>query len=262
MLLYVIAGVFLFPIIFVIINSLMTIGEVTYRYGAFYNPSIIPYPISLQQYYEILFTGSGFLKKFWNSFLIASIITILHIPVSLITGYTLAKVKFKGRVLFIILYVVVMLMPYSVTILPNYLQAKFLGIYDTYAAIVLPAVFAPQGAIIIGIFALFIDDAILEAVSLETKSFLNVLVHIIIPLLKPAIAILVVLTFAESWNMVEQPYLLLEQEALQPLSVLFRRILDSNLNVVFAATVIYMIPVIIGYLYCEEMLEKMMGMKQ
>jgi multiple sugar transport system permease protein len=240
----------------------MTTGEVTFRYAAIYKPGIIPFPLSLQQYYEILFTGNGFIHKFWNSFFLAAVITVLHIPVSLIVGFTLAKVKFKGRVLFIVLYVIVMLMPYSVTILPNYIQAKFLGIYDTYAAVVLPAVFAPQGAILIGIFSLFIDDAILEAVSLETKSFLRILVHIVVPLLKPAIAILFILTFAESWNMVEQPYLLLEQEALQPLSILFRRILDNNLNVVFAATVIYMIPVILGYLYCEDMLEEMMGIKQ
>ncbi|MDF2544806.1 MAG: sugar transporter permease [Herbinix sp.] len=136
-----------------------------------------------------------------------------------------------------------------------------MGIYDTPAAVVLPAVFAPQGAALLGVFSIFLNDAVLEAVSLETKSLLRILVHIVVPLLKPAIAILVILTFAESWNMVEQPYLLLEQEALQPLSVLFRRILDSSLNVVFAATVIYMIPVIIGYLYCEDMLENMIGIK-
>jgi multiple sugar transport system permease protein len=222
---------------------------------------MIPFPLSLQQYYEILFTGNGFIHKFWNSFFLASTITVLHIPVSLIVGFTLAKVKFKGRVLFIVLYIMVMLMPYSVTILPNYIQAKVMGIYDTPAAVVLPAVFAPQGAALLGVFSIFLNDAVLEAVSLETKSLLRILVHIVVPLLKPAIAILVILTFAESWNMVEQPYLLLEQEALQPLSVLFRRILDSSLNVVFAATVIYMIPVIIGYLYCEDMLENMIGIK-
>ncbi|MDF2538963.1 MAG: binding-protein-dependent transport system inner rane component [Herbinix sp.] len=240
----------------------MTTGEVTFRYQTIYKPGIIPFPVSFRQYYEILFTGCGFMHKFWNSFFIASVITILHIPVSLIAGFTLAKVKFKGRVLFIVLYVLVMLMPYSVTILPNYIQAKCLGIYDTHAAVVLPAVFAPQGAILIGVFSLFIDDSVLEAVSLETKSLLRILVHIVIPILKPAITILFILTFAESWNMVEQPYLLLEQEALQPLSVLFRRILDTNLNVVFAATVFYMVPVILGYLYCEDMLEEMMGIKQ
>jgi multiple sugar transport system permease protein len=229
----------------------MTTGEVTFRYGNIYKPGIIPFPVSLQQYYEILFTGSGYIYRFWNSFFLAAVITVLHIPVSLIAGFTLAKVKFRGRVLFIVLYVIVMLMPYSVTVLPNYIQAKFLGIYDTHAAIVLPAVFAPQGAILIGVFSLFIDDSILEAVALETKSFLRMLIHIVIPLLKPAVAILFILTFADSWNMVEQPYLLLENEALQPLSVLFRRILDSNLDIVFAAAVIYMIPVILGYLNCS-----------
>jgi multiple sugar transport system permease protein len=152
-----------------------------------------------------------------------------------------------------------MMMPFQVTLLPNYIQARFLGIYDTYWAIILPGVFAPFGVFLLRQFMRYIPDEFIEAVSLESQSVADILRIAIIPALKPGIIALAVLSFAESWNMVEQPLVLMEDSLRYPLSIALNSIIERSTNVAFAGSVIFMIPIVILYCYFDEHIFKGIG---
>lgn len=242
---------FLFPVLATITGSFMTATEVGSTYGQGV-VSLIPAKITLTQYNELLIERYMYLNMFWNSVRLSVPITALHILVSIASAYVFAKVRFKGRETLFFVYIVVMMMPFQVTLLPNYIQAKFLGLYDTYWAIILPGVFAPFGVFLLRQYMKYIPDEHIEAVTLESASTLDILKIAVIPGIKPGIIALAVLTFAESWNMVEQPLVLLENSLRYPLSIALNSIIERSTNVAFAGSVIFMIPIIIMYFYFEE----------
>jgi len=189
---------------------------------------------------------------FWNSFKLTFIIASVHTVVAVLAAYVFAKVNFKGRDTIFFIYIVVMMMPFQVTLLPVYIQARLLNIYDTWLAIILPGIFAPFGVFLMRQFIKYIPDEFLEAVALKSNSVLDLFRIAVIPAAKPGIIALMVLNFAENWNMVEQPIILLEDQLKYPLSIALNSIIERSTNIAFAGSVVYMIPIIILYFYFEE----------
>lgn len=248
------ALIFLFPVITTISNSFMTMTEIARNYGAEGTGliSLIPGKIAFNQYYELLIERFEYLNMFWNSVKLSVIITFFHVLIAVLTAFVFAKVKFRGREALFFVFIVVMMMPFQVTLLPNYIQAKFINIYDTYLAIILPGVFAPFGVFLLRQFMKCIPDEFIDAMVLESNSVIDVLRIAIVPLVKPGIIALAVLTFAENWNMVEQPLVLLQDITKYPLSVALNSIAQRAGSIAFAGSVIYMIPILILYFYFEE----------
>lgn len=245
---------FLFPVLASIAGSFMTMTEIEKRYSeAFSNGiTLIPDRIVLNQYYELLIEKYKYLNMFWNSVKLTIIITVFHVLIAIPTAYVFAKIDFKGRDILFFIYIVVMMMPFQVTLLPVYIQARFLKTYDTWLAIILPGVFAPFGVFLMRQFMKYIPDEFLEAVSLESNSIWDVMRIAVIPSSKPGIIALAVLTFAENWNMVEQPIVLLDDQLKYPLSIVLNSIIQQSSGVAFAGSVLYMMPIIILYFYFEE----------
>ncbi len=242
---------FFFPVVSTVTGSFMTATEVnsTYGQGAI---TLIPSKITLSQYYELLIERYRYLHMFWNSVKLSLSITVLHVVIAVTSAYVFAKVDFKGRETLFFIYIIVMMMPFQVTLLPNYIQARFLKIYDTYWAIILPGVFAPFWVFLLRQFMKYIPDEFIEALSLESSSVADILRIAILPSLKPGIIALAVLTFAENWNMVEQPLVLMEDSLKYPLSIALNSIIERSTNVAFAGSVIFMIPILILYCYFDE----------
>jgi len=247
--------IFLFPVLASIAGSFMTSSEISYRYGenAIKNYiTLIPDRITINQYYILLIENYRYLNMFWNSFKLTFIIASVHTVVAVLAAYVFAKVNFKGRDTIFFIYIVVMMMPFQVTLLPVYIQARLLNIYDTWLAIILPGIFAPFGVFLMRQFIKYIPDEFLEAVALESNSVLDLFRIAVIPAAKPGIIALMVLNFAENWNMVEQPIILLEDQLKYPLSIALNSIIERSTNIAFAGSVVYMIPIIILYFYFEE----------
>lgn len=246
---------FLIPIMLTVINSFIgtkELQELYYNNANKVTLSFIPTKITIVQYYTLLIEKFKYLKMFWNSVLISTSITFLHTIVAIISAYVFAKVKFKGRDKLFIVYIIVMMMPYQVLLLPNYIQARFFNIYDTYWSIILPGVFAPFGVFLLRQYMKYIPDELIEAVALDSSSIFQVIFHVVIPYIKPGIIALMVLTFTEAWNMVEQPLVMLENELKYPLSVAFNSIINEGKDVAFAGSVLFIIPIIILFLFFEE----------
>ena len=245
---------FLFPVLASIAGSFMTATEISSRFSgtAEYSITLVPSRITLNQYYELLIEKFKYLNMFWNSFKLTLIITVLHVIIAIPTAYVFAKISFKGRDVLFFVYIVVMMMPFQVTLLPVYLQARFLKIYDTWLAIILPGIFTPFGVFLMRQFMKFIPDEFLEAAVLESNSIWDLFRVAVLPVSRPGIIALSVLTFAENWNMVEQPLILLEDNLRHPLSIALNSIVKQSSSVAFAGSVLYMAPVIILYSYFEE----------
>lgn len=248
------ALLFFFPVLASLTNSLMTPGEIGERYGDMKSISfsIIPSKVSLTQYFKLLSEDYAFLAMFWNSVKYAVVITVFGTAFALPTAFAFAKIKFPCRDTLFFIYIVVMMMPFQVTVLPNYLLLKFLGLLNTPYALILPGVFSPFQVFLFRQFIKAVPDEAIEAVSLESSSITVLFKTAVIPAIKPGIMALMVLTFAESWNMVEQPLIFVEDNIHRPLSIMLSIMGESSRGTLFAGSTIFLMPMILLYFYFEE----------
>ncbi|WP_246637531.1 carbohydrate ABC transporter permease [Crassaminicella profunda] len=254
------ALLFIIPLFLTVSNSFMEPSQVQNQYenifqnkgSEFSGLKFIPDWISLKQYYQVLILKTNFLKMFWNaSFMVVPII-LGQIIVSTFAAYAFAKLKFPFREQLFYLYILLMLMPFQVTVVPNYLIANYLGILDKFASIIFPGVFSVFGVFLLRQFMQKIPDAYLEAAKIDGANHFQIFFKIILPLSKNYIASLGVLLMIDYWNMVEQPLIFLKDVSMHPLSLYLAQVNKDEIGVAFAAATIYMIPVLLVYLYAEN----------
>ncbi|SHE14087.1 Maltose transport system permease protein malG [Chlamydia abortus] len=225
----------LFPIVITFTNSLMTEHEIRGNYelvgkmpvttqgepAQFVNLKLIPDWLSFEQYGNVLLDTPTYLFMLWNS--VAMVVAIIagQTVVSALAAYAFAKLRFKGREGWFRVYLVTMLMPFQVTLVPNYIIADKLGLLNMASAIILPGIFAAFGVFMLRQFMLSIPYALVEAAQLDGAGHYRIFYRIMLPLMKPGIAALIVLLFVDYWNMVEQPLIFLEDAFKQPLSLIY-----------------------------------------
>lgn len=261
----VIAVMLLFPIVITFTNSLMTEQEIGINYGLigkmdkavaggtnrFVNLKLLPDQVSLEQYGKVLVDSPNFLSMFWNSVLMVVPIIAGQTLVAALAAYAFSKLQFRGREALFLVYVLTMLMPFQVTLVPNYIMADKLGLLNSPNAIILPGIFAAFGVFMLRQFMLHIPYAYVEAAKMDGAGHVRIFYTIIIPMIKPGLAALVILLFVDYWNMVEQPLIFLDDPFKQPLSVYLSRINEGERGVAFAASMLYMTPMVLLFLYAE-----------
>lgn len=211
---------------------------------------------SLQPYTDLLFDCFVFYPMFWNSVIYAVVITIAQLVVIIPCAFGFSQAKFKGKGALVVFYIVLMMMPLQVTILPNYIGLRDMGLIDTPFAIILPAIFSPFGVVVMHQYMKSIDGSIIEAMRLETNSVVRIMLTAVVPQLRVCIFAVVLFVFADCWNMVEQPMLFLKSDSLKTLSVFITNAQNYQGNVLFPAAVMFLIPVLLLYLFFNENLEK------
>ncbi len=268
--LLVLAVLLMFPLAVTVTNSLMSEQEI----AAHYNPvtdknlssyqedsgdhfarfQLIPEVVVLKQYYNVLIKKTQFLFMFWNSVLITFPIVIGQTMVATLAAYAFAKLKFRGRNFLFFLYIIVMLMPFQVTLVPNYLMAGQLGLLNSHWSIILPGIFSTFGVFLLKQYMEQIPDSYLEAARVDGACQFQIFLKIILPMSRGGIAAMAILVFIDNWNMVEQPLIFLQDGAKQPLSLYLSRIIDGEKGLAFAASVLYMLPALLNFLYAEKYL--------
>jgi multiple sugar transport system permease protein len=253
-----------FPIVVTFTNSLMTEQEISINYGPigqmnqtvegrtslYVNMKLLPDQVTLKQYGKVLMDSPIYLAMFWNSvFMVVPIIAGQTLIASL-AAYAFSKLQFRGRDYLFLIYVLTMLMPFQVTLVPNYIMADKLGLLNHSNAILLPGIFAAFGVFILRQFMLEIPYAYIEAAKMDGASHLRIFCKIMIPMIRPGLASLVILLFVDYWNMVEQPLIFLDDPFRHPLSVYLSRISDEP-GIAFAASMLYMAPMVLLFLYAE-----------
>ena len=168
---------------------------------------------------EILWEEPFTLYRFWNSLLLCSAITLGQILVSCWAGFALAKYPIPGKGYLTTLLVILMLLPLLVTLVPSYLILDALGLLNTIWALILPSVFSPFGTVVMWITFRAVPEDLLDAARLDGASEHRILWRIALPVGKGGAASLLLLTFVDAWNMVEQPMVFLSNTANYPISV-------------------------------------------
>lgn len=197
-----------------------------------------------------------YLRLFCNSLFTAAVGALGNVAVSVLAAYVFAKVKFRGSGVLFFVYIVVMMMPFQVTLLPQYIVSRDWGIYDTPAALILPGIFSAFGTFILTQILKTMPDDIIEAAKLETRSTLRLLWHVVLPNLRGGIVCLFVLQFTELWNMVAEPLVLMETVLKMPLAAMLT---DIDEPAALAATVVFLVLPLMLYLLFSDTLREEMG---
>lgn len=259
-------GLFLFPITLTITNSFMTESEISVTYEAIQgeqDPSAnmehvtlkwIPQLVTLSQYYSVLIEKPQFLLLFWNSVKIVVPIIAGQIAVASLAAYAFSQLRFRFREPLFFIYIVTMLMPFQVTLVPNYIVADKLGLLNSYLSIIFPGIFSAFGVFLLRQFMMFVPQSYAEAARVDGAGYMYIFARIVLPMCGPGIAALSILVFIDNWNMVEQPLIFLHDAAKQPLSIYLSVIGSGELGIAFAASALYMMPLILLALYAEHYL--------
>ena len=263
------AVLFLTPIILTITNSFMSSSEISANYGSVFATTesggrvfisktvtlkFIPDMVSFAQYAGVLFKSPDYLLKFWNSVIYVVPIVVFQLLVASLAAYGFARYAGKIRAVIFFSYVILVLMPYQVTLVPNFLVANFLHITGTRWAIWLPAIFSPFAVYLLTKFIRRIPFSVIEAAQIDGASEWQIFSRICLPMCKSGLFSIAILLFIDYWNMVEQPLILLPDEEMHPLSVFLSKINAGEISLAFAVAVIYMIPPLLMFLYGEEYL--------
>ena len=233
------------PLIVTFAGSFMSSREVEKNYSAsgmqedeFIDINVIPEKVTLSQYVELLFDSPVYLNMFWNSVKITVPIVTGQIIVSTLAAYAFTVLKFKGKEVLFFLYIIVMLLPLQVTLMPNYIVADWLNITDSYLAIILSGIFNPFGVFLL-------------------RQFMkSIFVSIIIPLIIPGIAASVLLTLLDYWNLVDQAVIFIQDTEKQPLSIFLAQINSGEIGLAFAGSCFYAVPMLLILLYGQEHLKQ------
>lgn len=273
MVLICIAAALLFPVIYMVTNSFMSNSEVLRNYSvissggtdsavsdggieetehSYITFKLIPDTVSFMQYYNVLLRKPKFLLMFWNSVFLTVPIVVGQIIVATLAAYAFSKLKFPFSDKIFFIYIIVMMMPFQVTLVPNYIVLKNLNLMGSYWSIILPGTFATFGVFLLRQFMIYIPDEYCEAAKIDGAGYLKSFFRIILPQCKGALASLAILVFIDNWNMVEQPLIFLENETMHPLSIFLSRINEQEIGIAFACGMLYMIPTLLVFLYGEN----------
>lgn len=215
--------------------------------------SMAPRFFSLNQHYKIFIGDPAILKFFLNSCMYVVCILFGQAIVVPSLAYALAKIKFKGRELLFFLIIVLMVLPFQVTMSPNILTLEKLGLLKTVWAIILPAIFSPFYIFLLRQYMLSVPNELIEAAALDGKGALGTYTQVVLPVCKPIIGAAISLSFADIWNMAEQPIAFLyDKQDLMPMSVMFNTLGDRNADIAFAGAVLYILPALFVFFFFQE----------
>lgn len=252
-----------FPVLFLITGSLMEKGElgvllrpVLTETDGFASWKLLPGYPTLQSYVELLLDSPEFFIMFWNSVKITGSVLAGQILVGAPGAWGFAKYSFRGKKVLFAIYIALMMMPFQVTMLGNYLVLDKLRLLDTLAGIILPAVFSTFPVFLMYRFFAGIPDSLLEAARLDGAGELRLFFYLGIPLGSPGIISAMVLGFLEYWNMIEQPMSFLKTKELWPLSLYLPNIDMEHAGLAFAASAAVLFPAVLMFMAGQDYLEQ------
>ncbi len=263
------ALIFIMPTVLTITNSFMSKEEIASNYGKIFattekggkvfigeqvNLKLIPDMVVFDQYKTVLFQSPDYLFKFWNSVIYVIPIVLLQIAISLLASYAFTRLKGRLKSIVFFIYIIVCMMPYQVTLVPNFMVINWLNLINTRWAIWLPGISSPFAVYLLTKYMKRIPTAIVEAAKVDGATEWQIFRKIYLPLCKGAIFSVAMLIFIDYWNMVEQVLILITDDNLYPLSLFLSRINSAEVGLAFAVATIYMIPNLLLFIYGEDYL--------
>ena len=225
----------------------------SYDQTAWMESRLSPRMFSLDQYYHILITDNTVLRLFINSAMYACAIMLGQAVIVPAMAFALAKLRFRGRDALFFIIILLMLLPFQVTMVPNVLTLRAMGLLNSVWAVILPLWFAPFYVFLIRQFMVSLPYELIEAASIDGAGVPRAYMSVVLPVCRPILGAAAALSFAESWNLVEQPltYLASRQD-LMPLSTLFNQLAQENTGFEFAGAALYILPALLVYMFFQS----------
>lgn len=250
------------PFLFTILNAFMGSEEFFYYYGSLQTGEkvylafhLLPDRWSAEGFVTILLSAPDYLLKFWNSMGITAAIAAGQVTVSCLAGYGFSKFRFPGHYPLFVLVVLLMMMPYQVTLVSNYIILNRLKLLGGYGAVILPGIFSSFGVFLMKQVMDGIPKEILEAARLDGAGHFRILLEMALPIVKGGVGSLLILNFVDNWNMVEQPLVFLKEKSMYPLSVFLADSIAASGMEIFACGVLAMLPVVLLFAGLRDELE-------
>jgi multiple sugar transport system permease protein len=248
-LLALLAALTLFPLAWMVSASLMAPGE-----ASTFPPPLLPREASLDNYRE-LFATNGIGRQVLNSLLVSTGATLLSLAINLSAGYAFAKLRFAGRDRLFRWLLGALVVPAQVTMMPLFLMLKEMGLVNTMAGVLVPWLASVFGIFLVRQYTLSIPDELIEAARMDGAGEGRIFVSIVLPLLKPVIVTLAVLSFLGAWNDFMWPLIVLTDREMQTLPVMLaslsrEHVQDSEL--MMAGAVITVLPVLALFLMLQR----------
>lgn len=251
------------PLIMIISGSFMGAVEINDNVGTIFNDShtfvkwnVIPQYPTLKPYIELLLDTPQFFVMFWNSCKQVFPILLGQLVIAVPAAWSFAHFNFKYKKAVFALYIILMILPFQVTMVSSYLILNKLQLMDTHWALIIPNIFSTLPVFIMAKFFKGIPSSLIEAAKVDGASEFIIFVKIAVPLGKPGILSALVLGFLEYWNNIEQPLTFLKDKSLWPLSLYLSDIASDNLGVSLAASVIMLMPALLIFLAGQKYLEQ------
>lgn len=248
-----IALVFLFPIIWMFFVSLKPSNTVASNALDWFLP-----PYTFENYINVI-TGSDVFRWTWNSFVIGALTTVITLIITSLAAFAISKMRFRYRNFIFVFFLAGLMVPGEAMIIPLFEVVGGMGLLDTYAGLILPGVATPLGVIILKSFFDGVPDEVIESARVDGCSDFRMYWNIVLPLAKPAMAALGILTFIGSWNAFLWPYLSIVSENLYTLPVgipIFNSAYSETYVLPMTVNALASLPVILAFLVFEKQIIK------
>jgi multiple sugar transport system permease protein len=219
-----------------------------------YPPVWIPTRFAWDNYVEAV-SAMPFGRFYVNSFVVAVSVTFLQILTSSLAAFAFARLRFRGRDALFLLYLATLMVPFQVTMIPNFIVVRFLGWYDSYQALVLPTAFSAFSTFLLRQYFRGIPIELDEAARMDGASSWRIWGQIVMPLSGPALAALTIFVFLGSWNDFLWPLVITSSLEMRTLPVglsAFQGQYNVQWHLLMAGAVIALIPVLIVYVTAQR----------
>jgi multiple sugar transport system permease protein len=250
--LMVVAVPFVFPFLWRISSGLKGASEI------FGQPSLIPRTFQWQNYVDV-FTYQPFARQYFNSLSLALTVTGLTLVVASLAGYALARMRFAGAGLLMLFLVSALMVPEEVTIIPQFFLIRWMGVMDTHVPLILLPVFGSQGVVatfLMRQYFLAIPKELEEAGKMDGLSRLGIWWRIALPMSRPALAAVAIITFLHSWNLFLEPLVFLSSLKLFTLPLALSNFTDPYgmplWHLQLAATSLAVVPILVVYVIAQR----------
>lgn len=226
---------------------------------------LLPQYPTMRPYIELLLDSPQFFVMFWNTVKVVLLILLGQLLLGAPAAWGFSRCRSRFANLLFTVYIVLMLMPFQVTMVSSYLVLDSVKLLDTSWALILPAAFSTFPVFIMYRFFCGIPNEILESAGLDGANDFQIFFYIGAPLGASGVMSALVLGFLEYWNMIEQPLTFLHDKTLWPLSLYLPNIVSDKAGLALAASVITLLPAILIFMLGQKYLEagiKAAGLKE
>ena len=218
----------------------------------------IPHHPTLQSYRKV-FSLFPFGKAILNSLFVSITFTVITVLSSSMAAFAIAKIRFKGAGVFFRMYLMSMMIPTQITLIPLFIIMSRLNLTNTYTSVISPSIFSAFSIFLLVQNLRSLPDDFMEAARIDGASLWTAFFRVIMPMEKPVLATLVITTFMGAWNDYLWPLVMLSDKNKMTLTLALNTLngqYGTEYNVLMAGCLISMIPIIVVYIIAQTQMKQ------